>query len=101
MSRNSQAAKAGFGAGLVAHAFEVCVGNLQLLSQLPARGRCASDVQAGSVALDSDLEQRLRVRLVHRTTRKLGLTEAGEVFIGRCREILSNIEESESEISTR
>jgi DNA-binding transcriptional LysR family regulator len=49
----------------------------------------------------ADLEQRLGVRLLHRTTRKLSLTEEGEVFYARCREILSSIEESEAEISTR
>ncbi|MGJ7511258.1 LysR family transcriptional regulator [Variovorax sp. GT1P44] len=49
----------------------------------------------------SELEQRLGVRLLHRTTRKLSLTEEGEVFHARCREILSSIEASEAEISTR
>src|SRR6187399_1884238 len=39
----------------------------------------------------SELEQRLGVRLLHRTTRKLSLTEEGEVFHARCREILSSI----------
>lgn len=49
----------------------------------------------------SDLEQRLGVRLMHRTTRKLSLTQEGEVFLARCREILASIEESEAELSTR
>ncbi|MEJ8859206.1 LysR family transcriptional regulator [Variovorax robiniae] len=49
----------------------------------------------------SELEQRLGVRLLHRTTRKLSLTEEGEVFYSRCREILLSIEASEAEISTR
>ena len=49
----------------------------------------------------SELEQRLGVRLLHRTTRKLSLTEEGEVFHARCREILSSIEASEDEISSR
>lgn len=49
----------------------------------------------------SELEQRLGVRLLHRTTRKLSLTPEGEVFLSRCREILSSIESSEAEISTR
>jgi DNA-binding transcriptional LysR family regulator len=49
----------------------------------------------------SDLEQRLGVRLMHRTTRKLSLTPEGEVFLARCRDILSSIEASEAEISTR
>ena len=49
----------------------------------------------------SELEQRLRVRLLHRTTRKLSLTAEGELFLARCREILASIEEAEAEISTR
>ncbi len=49
----------------------------------------------------SDLEHRLGVRLLHRTTRKLSLTEEGTVFLARCREILASIEASEAELSTR
>lgn len=65
----------------------------------------AADVLALSKAAVSryvsDLEQRLGARLMHRTTRKQSLTEEGEVFLARCREILASIEESEAEISTR
>jgi DNA-binding transcriptional LysR family regulator len=49
----------------------------------------------------SDLEQRLAVRLMHRTTRKLSLTEEGELFLARSREILATIDASEAEVSTR
>lgn len=49
----------------------------------------------------SDLEQRLGVRLMHRTTRKLSLTSEGELFLARCRDILSSIDASEAELSTR
>jgi len=49
----------------------------------------------------SELERRLGARLFNRTTRRLSLTDEGEVFITRARDILSRIEESESEISTR
>lgn len=49
----------------------------------------------------SDLEARLGVRLMHRTTRKLSLTGEGEVFLARSREILASIEASELELSTR
>ena len=48
----------------------------------------------------SELEGRLRVRLMHRTTRKLSLTPEGEVFLLRCREILSSIAALEAEVST-
>lgn len=48
-----------------------------------------------------DLESRLGVRLLHRTTRRLSLTEEGQVFHARCRELLSGVEEAESEITSR
>jgi DNA-binding transcriptional LysR family regulator len=50
--------------------------------------------------LVSDLERRLGVRLMHRTTRKLSLTQEGDAFLARCREILAVIETAEAEIST-
>lgn len=49
----------------------------------------------------SELEQRLGVRLMQRTTRKLSLTEEGEVFLARSRDILASIEDAEAELSTR
>lgn len=48
-----------------------------------------------------ELESRLGVRLLHRTTRRLSLTEEGEVFYARCKELLSGVEEAEAEISSR
>jgi DNA-binding transcriptional LysR family regulator len=49
----------------------------------------------------SDLEHRLGVRLLHRTTRRLSLTQEGEVFLVRARDILASIDASEAELSTR
>ena len=49
----------------------------------------------------ADLETRLGVRLLHRTTRKLSLTEEGSVFNIRCRELLSGVEEAEAEVTSR
>lgn len=45
----------------------------------------------------ADLEARLGVRLLHRTTRRLSLTGEGEVFLDRCRELLAGLDEAESE----
>lgn len=65
----------------------------------------ASDALAMSKAAVSryvgDLESRLGVRLLNRTTRSLSLTEEGDVFHTRCRELLGGIEEAEAEISSR
>jgi len=48
-----------------------------------------------------ELESRLGVRLLHRTTRKLSLTPEGEVFHARCRELLGGVDEAEAEITSR
>ena len=49
----------------------------------------------------AELESRLKVRLLHRTTRRLSLTPEGEVFHGRCRELLGGVDEAEAEITSR
>ncbi len=49
----------------------------------------------------AELEERLGVRLLHRTTRKLSLTTEGEIFQARCREMLANLEDAEAEITSR
>ncbi|ENA32746.1 MULTISPECIES: LysR family transcriptional regulator [Pseudomonas] len=47
----------------------------------------------------SDLETHLQTRLLHRTTRRLALTEAGERYLERCRGILDSVAEAEAEAS--
>jgi DNA-binding transcriptional LysR family regulator len=47
-----------------------------------------------------ELESRLGVRLLQRTTRKLSLTEEGEIFYARCKELLANVDEAEAEIAS-
>lgn len=48
-----------------------------------------------------DLETRLGVRLLHRTTRRLSLTDEGQVFYARSKEVLAQLEEAEDEITSR
>ena len=48
-----------------------------------------------------DMEARLGVRLLHRTTRRLSLTDEGQVFYGRSKELLAELAEAEEEISSR
>jgi DNA-binding transcriptional LysR family regulator len=43
----------------------------------------------------SDLEAHLKLRLLHRSTRKLALTEAGTSYLAACMRILDDIEEAE------
>lgn len=47
------------------------------------------------------LEDRLGVRLLHRTTRQVRLTEAGQRFHERCQRILADLEDAEREVAER
>lgn len=48
-----------------------------------------------------DMESRLGVRLLHRTTRRLSLTDEGQVFYARSKELLDALEEAEAEVTSR
>lgn len=56
----------------------------------PAAGRLGITRSAVSRRIDG-LEQRLGVRLLDRTTRHVGLTDAGDAFYSRCTRILEEI----------
>src|ERR1700746_3290135 len=45
------------------------------------------------------LEDRLGVRLLHRSTRRVKLTSEGEAYFARARQILADIEEAEAEVA--
>lgn len=47
----------------------------------------------------SELEARLGVQLLRRTTRRLNLTDTGRGFYERCRRILADLEEAEAAVS--
>ena len=51
--------------------------------------------------LISGLESRLGVRLLHRTTRRLSLTDEGQTFYIRCKTIQADVDEAEAEITMR
>ncbi len=48
----------------------------------------------------AELERRLGVRLLHRTTRRLSLTEGGQVFFARARELLDEMDRLEADVSS-
>jgi DNA-binding transcriptional LysR family regulator len=50
--------------------------------------------------LVGELESRLGVRLLHRTTRKLSLTEEGALFHERCKQLLAGLDEAERELTS-
>jgi DNA-binding transcriptional LysR family regulator len=47
----------------------------------------------------SSLESHLRTRLLHRTTRRQGLTPAGRIFFEQCRAILADVELAEASVN--
>ncbi len=47
----------------------------------------------------SQLEDRLGTRLLHRTTRKLSLTELGNLYYQRCKQVIEDLEEIEDTVS--
>ena len=47
----------------------------------------------------ADLEQHLGARLLNRTTRRLSLTEAGQLYVERCHQILAEIDEADRAVS--
>jgi DNA-binding transcriptional LysR family regulator len=49
----------------------------------------------------ADLEQRLGVRLLNRTTRKLSLTDDGQTFYHHCIDIIAATNDAECELSSR
>ncbi len=61
----------------------------------------ALDMSPATVTrLFGDLEQHLGARLMQRTTRKLALTEAGEVYLLRVRGILNEIDDAEAAVGS-
>jgi DNA-binding transcriptional LysR family regulator len=58
------------------------------------------DISASMVTLHvKELEERLGVRLLNRTTRKVGLTETGRAYYERCTRLLADLEETEQAVS--
>lgn len=58
----------------------------------------ALDLSTAQVSrLIADLEQHLQARLLQRTTRRLALTETGERYLERCRQILEQVDEADAE----
>ncbi|WP_343463975.1 LysR substrate-binding domain-containing protein [Pantoea sp.] len=49
----------------------------------------------------SRLEQKLQTTLLHRTTRRLALTEEGFLFLDHARQILASVEQAEAQLAQR
>src|SRR3954469_21423456 len=75
--------------------------------EVVAKGSLSAAARAEGIApamigrrLDA-LEQRLGVKLLQRTTRKLALTNEGAAFLEDCQRILAELEDAESAVSER
>jgi DNA-binding transcriptional LysR family regulator len=71
------------------------------LGSLAAAGRELSLSPAAVSKRIASLEARLGTRLLHRTTRRLRLTEDGAGFYERCVRILADLDEAEAAVSER
>ena len=68
------------------------------VSESGSFSRAARDMNLSQPSVSrivSELEARLGVKLLHRTTRRLTLTAAGEGFFERAREILAELDDAE------
>lgn len=63
-----------------------------------AKRLCISTAQVSRQV--SALEARLATRLFHRTTRKVSVTEAGQLYFQHCRQVLDSLEEAERTITS-
>ncbi|MDI7047129.1 LysR family transcriptional regulator, partial [Escherichia coli] len=67
-----------------------------------ARAASAMDISnAIATRHVADLEGRLGTRLLNRTTRSLSLTESGQVYLERARQILDELEDVEQMVVAR
>src|SRR6202008_4812079 len=88
---------------------------IQTMDQLKAMRVFARVIDEGSFAkaarslalapavvtrLVAELEEHLGARLINRTTRRLALTDIGEAYLERVRQILTEVEEAEALAST-
>lgn len=74
---------------------------MSVFAEIAERGSLTAAAEALGKSLPSvvrilaGLEEALQVRLFNRTTRRIALTEEGQLYLERCRKILGDIEEAE------
>jgi DNA-binding transcriptional LysR family regulator len=80
---------------------------ISTFTEVASKGSLSAAARAEGVApsmigrrIDA-LEQRLGVKLLQRTTRKIALTDEGMVFLDDCQRILAELEDAEAAVSAR
>lgn len=71
-------------------------------AELGSLTRAAETLEISNAAASrhlTSLERRLGARLIERSTRRLYLTQVGEQFFRRCKEVLSEMKEAEADVS--
>lgn len=66
-----------------------------------AAARALDQSPAVVTRLVADLEEHLGTRLLHRTTRRMSLTEAGEAYLERIRQVLIDLDEAGELVSSQ
>ena len=71
-------------------------------AELGSLTRAAENLEMSNAAASrylNSLERRLSARLIERSTRRLYLTQVGEQFFRRCKELLAEMKEAEADVS--
>lgn len=71
-------------------------------AELGSLTKAAENLEMSNAAASrhlTSLERRLAARLIERSTRRLYLTQVGEQFFRRCKELLSEMKEAEADVS--
>src|SRR4029079_84118 len=87
--------------GMVTETQELLV--FQAVAKHASYARAAEELDlspSGVSKIVSRIEERLGARLLHRTTRKLSLTEAGAAFQARTAQILADLADAEAEVQS-
>ncbi len=74
----------------------LCVADL---GSFAAAARALDTSPAGVTRMVGDLEEHLGIRLMQRTTRKLALTQSGEAYLSKVRDILSAVDAANEQVN--
>jgi DNA-binding transcriptional LysR family regulator len=74
---------------------------VEIARRLTAAGAALGKSPPTVVRILATLERELAVKLMHRTTRRLALTDEGRMYLEHCRRVLAELEEGERALTNR